>query len=135
MKKLLAATITGTMVAALALTGTAASAETRAEKNEARLAKMLEGREAGEATSCIHAFRSNKLRVIDNVGIVYKAGKTIWVARAKNPNSLGWNDVPVIERSGSRLCNNDVIRTIDRSAGFVTGVVFLEKFVPYTKKG
>lgn len=133
MKKLLAATITGTIAAALAFSATSVAAETRIEKNEARLAKMLEGRTAGEAENCISTFRSNRLQVIENVGLVYKSGDTIWVARVTNPRSLGWNDVPVIERFGNRLCHNDVIRTIDRSAGFVTGAVFLEKFVPYKK--
>ena len=41
----------------------------------------------------------------------------------------------VIERFGSQLCHNDVIRTIDRYQGYITGAVFLDEFVPYTKQG
>jgi len=122
--------------AALALTGTTAvSAATPAEKGEAKLARMLEGRTAGEPVKCVSALRSNRIKVIEHVGIVYDAGDTIYVARATNPQSLGHWDVPVIDRFGSQLCSNDVIRTVDRNAGYVTGPVFLNDFVPYTKNG
>lgn len=119
--------------AALAVTGASVSAETLAEKGEKRLAEMLEGRTAGTPVSCISTPRSNRLDVIENVGVVYDAGDTIYVSRPADPKSLGRSDVLVIERFGSQLCKQDVIRTIDRYAGFVTGVVMLSDFVPYKK--
>jgi hypothetical protein len=123
--------------AALALTGaTAAPAKTTlAEKGEARLARMIEGRSAGEPVNCISAFRSNDIRVIEHVGIVYDAGRTIYVARVTDPNMLDHWDIPVIERFGSQLCATDIMRTVDRTGGHFTGVVFLDDFVPYTKNG
>jgi hypothetical protein len=121
---------------ALALSGaTAASAETLAEKGEAKLSRLLEGRVAGEPVSCISAMQSNRIQVIEHVGIVYDAGRTIYVARPTDPKALGRWDVPVIQRFGSQLCTTDIIRTVDRSAGFITGPVFLNDFVPYTRKG
>lgn len=119
---------------ALALTGAAASAQTLAEKGEARLAKMIEGRTAGEPVSCISAPRSTQLEVIEHVGLVYDAGKTIYVARPQDPKVLGRNDAIIIERFGGQLCKQDVTRTFDRNLGFTTGVVFLSDFVPYTKR-
>ena len=121
--------------AAIALTGAAASAETRAEKAEAELAKMLEGRSPGEPVKCITAFHGNNIRVIDHVGIVYEAGDTIYVARATHPHHLDHWDVPVIERFGGQLCSNDIMRTVDRSSGHITGPLFLEDFVPYKRNG
>ncbi|HLV07983.1 MAG TPA: hypothetical protein VKY80_09960 [Croceibacterium sp.] len=122
--------------AAVALTGaTAASAQTVAERGEAKLAQMLEGRVAGEPVKCISAPRGNRVQVIENVGIVYDAGKTIYVARAVDPKMLDHWDVPIIDRFGSQLCTNDVMRTVDRSSGHFTGAVFLDDFVPYTKNG
>ena len=121
--------------AALAFGGAAAWAETPAEKGEARLARMLEGRTAGEPIKCISALNSNRIQVIEYVGVVYDAGDTIYVARPNNPRSLGHWDIPVIERFGSQLCSSDIIHTVDRSAGHVTGPVFLNDFVPYTKQG
>jgi hypothetical protein len=122
--------------AALALAATAASAATIAEKGEERLARMLEGRTAGEPVSCITAMRSNKLQVIDEVGLVYDAGDTVYVARPTDRRMLRRNDVLVMDRfSSSRLCAQEPMRTIDRNGGYFTGVVFLEDFVPYSREG
>lgn len=119
----------------LALIGTSASAATAAEKGEARLAKMLEGRTAGEPVSCISATRPAKLEVIEGVGVVYDGGETVYVARVDNPNSINRSDAVVVERFGSQLCRQDVTRTFDRYGGFITGSVFLSDFVPYKKAG
>lgn len=123
----LAAAALGTTTAAHAAPDTAPS------KGEARLAKMLEGRTAGEPKSCISARLDSKLQVIDETAIVYDAGSTIYVARPENPRSLDANDILVIKRFGSQLCKQDIIHTVDRMSGFMTGVVFLGDFVPYTK--
>ena len=122
---------------ALALAGATAAAArpTLAEKGEARLARMLEGRTAGEPVNCISAMRSERIQVIEYVGIVYDAGDTIYVARPNRPNQLDSWDVPIIERFGSQLCANDIMRTFDRGSGHFSGALFLNDFVPYTKNG
>lgn len=131
MKKLLAVTAAALAFGAAA---TAAQAETRAERGEARLAEMLEGYQAsGESRSCISASRSNGIEVIPYVGVVYDAGHTIYVARATRPDMLRDSDVPVFERYSSQLCNTDVMRTIDRYNTGFTGVLFLEDFVAFTR--
>ncbi|MGD9810771.1 MAG: hypothetical protein AB7U35_05460 [Sphingobium sp.] len=119
---------------ALALIATpAAAAPTAADKGEAELAKMLEGRVAGKPQSCITAWSGSDLRVIDKTALVYDAGSTIYVARPADPRSLDSNDILVIKRTGGQLCKQDIVQTIDRSSGFMTGVVFLGDFVPYKK--
>ena len=118
---------------ALVFTGATAALARTPEENEAKLARMLEGRTAGEPVSCISALNSNRIEVIEDVGIVYDSGDTIYVARPTDPRQLGRNDIVVIDRHGGQLCNTDVIRTIDRYQGFTTGAVFLDKFVPYRK--
>ena len=120
---------------ALALAGTTAALAKTAEQNEAKLERILEGRTAGEPVHCISALNSNRMQVIEHVGIVYDAGRTVYVARPSNPDSLGRNDVVVIQRYSGQLCATDVIRTVDRYQGFTTGAVFLDNFVPYTKAG
>jgi hypothetical protein len=127
------------LIAAAALlvagsTALAADKPTRAEKNEARLAELLKDRVAGDPVSCIPTFQANDLQVIDGVAMVYGRGETLYVGRPTNPQSMRWDDVVVIKRTGGQLCNTDIIHTVDRMTGFTTGVVFLEKFVPYTKK-
>jgi hypothetical protein len=118
---------------ALALAGISGAAARTPEENEAKLARMLEGRTAGEPVSCISALNSNRIEVIEDVGIVYDSGDTIYVARPTDPRQLGRDDIVVIDRHGGQLCNTDVIRTVDRYQGYTTGAVFLDKFVPYRK--
>ena len=128
MKKLLIAAAT----AALAMTGSAQAGEKKS--GEEKLAEMLEGRVAGEPQNCINTFRNTNMTVIDGTALVYKAGKTYYVNRTVHPESLDWDDVLVVKRfSGSQLCKQDQITTMDRLSGFFNGVIFLEDFVPYTK--
>jgi hypothetical protein len=121
--------------AALALSGSTAVASSFTEKGEARLSKMLEGRTAGQPASCINTMRPDKMEVIDGVAVVYKDGKTIWVARPVDPHMLRPTDALLIDRfSASRLCVQESMRTIDRYDHFITGAVFLQDFVPYTRQ-
>ena len=119
--------LASTLLAGCAHTGVG---NTSAE-GEARLAKMLQGKTAGEPQSCIPAMLNNRLTVIDETAVVYDAGNTIYVARPETPRSLDSSDVLVVERTGGQLCSHDIIRTVDRSLGFTTGAVFLSDFVPY----
>lgn len=119
--------------AVFALAGLA-NAAGKTEKNEAVLAQMLEGRTAGEPVTCVPAYQSNRLKVIEGVALVYDSGDVLYVARPTQPDALGRDDIIVIDRFGGQLCHTDVIRTVDRMGGYFTGVVFLGKFVPYRKK-
>ena len=122
--------------AALALGATAANAGDREAKGEAKLAEMLEGRVAGEPVRCITTFRSNSPQIIDRVALVHEEGDTIYVARPERPRSLDSSDILLIERfSSNQLCSGDQMRMIDRHGGFMTGLVFVREFVPYTKAG
>jgi hypothetical protein len=130
------ATILSGAALALAATAAVAAGSGHNDAGEARLAHMLEGRTAGEPVSCINTVRSNKMEVIDGVAVVYDAGKTIYVARPTDPRMLGRHDALVLDRfSPIRLCVQEPMKTIDRTDGFHTGVVFLQDFVPYTKAG
>ena len=106
---------------------------TRAEKNEARLAELIKDRTAGEPVGCIPEFQSSRLEVIEGVALVYGSGKTLYVAKPDRPDTVQWDDIMIVKRTGGQLCNTDIVRTVDRTSGFTTGVVFLNKFVPYSK--
>lgn len=131
MRKIIAALA----LSALALGGAATVQAKDNAKGEEKLAKLLEGRVAGEAKSCINTNRNDNMQVIDNTAIVYKDGNTIWVNRTAHPENLDRDDILVINRfSGSQLCRLDQVTTIDQGSGFFTGVVFLQDFVPYRKE-
>src|SRR6188472_2267345 len=74
--------------ATLALAGSTAGLARTPAESEAKLARMLEGRTAGEPVSCISALNSNRLEVIEHVGLVYDSGATIYVARPTDPRQL-----------------------------------------------
>lgn len=127
--KMIATLIAGTV---LALTGSAALA--KAPSGEERLATMLAGRVAGRPATCINDMHASKdVQVLDRVGLVFKAGDTIWVGRAIDPESIRDRDILVVDRFGGQLCRTDHMRTVDRFDGSLRSVVFVDGFVPYRR--
>lgn len=98
-----------------------------------KLAKMLEGRVAGEPESCIRTFPSVHLTVIDDTALVYKQGRTLWVNVPADPGGLDDRDALLTRQFGSQLCKMDIVTTFDPTIGFYTGNIFLSEFVPYRK--
>lgn len=108
--------------------------QTEQTKGEKELAKLLEGRVAGEPASCIRTPPNDRVRVIDDTAIVYVRGKTIYVNRTSRPSDIDDRDTMVIRRfSGSQLCKTDTVTMIDRGSQMFSGVIFLSEFVPYTR--
>ena len=121
------------VLAAAALSAPVA-AEAKRIAPEARLAKMLEGRVAGEPQDCIYLPSIRSTRVIDKTAIVYDAGRTLWVNRPDNgASSLDDDDVLVTRLHSSSLCSIDIVQLQDRTSWFYSGFVSLGDFVPYRK--
>lgn len=111
-----------------------AEADKEQTRGEKRLAKMLEGRIAGEPTNCIRALPTQRMTTIEGTAYVYGRGKTIYVQRTQNPKSIDDRDALVSRRfNATEICRQDVVTTIDPFLGFFTGAVLFEKFVPYTR--
>lgn len=125
-----------TVVAALAasamLAMPVASADT-ASKGQAKLAKILEDRVAGEPQSCVQTFPNTHMRIIDETAIVIDRGSTIYVNVPRDPDALDDGDALKIRKTSNSLCRTDIVTTFDRSGGFYTGNIFLGDFVPYKK--
>ena len=125
-----------TALSALAVLGLAGTAEARRQPPEAKLAKLLEGRVAGEPSDCIYLPNVRSTQIIRDTAIVYDAGRTIWVNRPENGSSqLDDDDVMVnkLHGSGSELCSIDIVQLRDRTSMTYNGFVDLGKFVPYRK--
>ena len=134
MRKTIAAILTAATVLSLTVT---ADAKPRLSGEE-KLAKLLEGRVAGEPTDCIYLPRVRSSRIINDTAIVYDAGSTLYVNRPRGgAYGLDDDDVMVMDLngSGSSLCSIDVVRLHDRSTFFYSGFVSLGDFVPYRKVG
>ena len=100
---------------------------------EAKLAKALEGRVAGEPVRCLPLSQVRESTVYDRTAIVYRVGRKLYVNRPDDAFALNDDDVLVTWTTGSQLCNIDVVRLVDRQMGFQRGFVMLGKFVPYSR--
>ncbi len=121
------------LFAAAAMTAAPAAAKEKLAP-EAELAKLLEGRVAGEPQNCISLQPSAGSQVIDHTAIVYRIGGTLWVNRPKSgAESLDDDNVLVTKLTGSQLCSIDTVQLHDRSSNFYRGFVSLGEFVPYRR--
>ena len=132
MRKIIAAVLAVATVLSLSA---AADARPRIAP-EAKLAKLLDGRVAGEPQDCIFLPSIRGSHVIDHTAIVYDAGRTLWVNRPRSgAESLDDDDILVtnLYGSGSSLCSIDIVQLQDRYSNFYSGFVGLGEFVPYRK--
>lgn len=121
------------IVAALAAVPAASSAREKLAPED-QLAKLLEGRVAGEPQDCLPLTSLGSSQVIDKTAIVYRSGSTLWVNRPDGgANSLDDDDILVLKTTGSQLCSIDTIELRDRSSHMYSGFVSLGKFVPYRR--
>ena len=122
------------LLACLAVAAAPAAAA-KPVSGEARLARAIEGRVAGEPTDCIDLRDIRSSRIIADTAIVYEGpGNVLWVNRPRSgASSLDSWDVLVTNTHSSRLCSIDVVRLYDTAARMQTGFVFLGDFVPYRK--
>ena len=105
---------------AMALSGPAAVAKPKLSGEE-QLAKLLEGRVAGEPQDCISLSSARSSQIIDKTAIVYRVGSTLWVNRPKGgAESLDDDDILVTKTIGSQLCSIDPVEL--REANFVKRV-------------
>lgn len=127
---------TATVVSAVAaglMLAVPSVAQDNGDEGQAKLAKLLEGRVAGEPQSCVRTLPNTNMRIIDGTAIVVGRGSTIYVNVPRDPDALDDDDAMKIRRTGSSLCNTDIVTTFDRSGGFYTGNIFLGEFIPYKK--
>ena len=122
------------LLAAAAIAAAPAAAAREKLAPEDRLAKLLEGRVAGEPQDCISLSTARSSQIIDKTAIVYRVGSTLWVNRPKGgAESLDDDDILVTRTTGSQLCSIDAIELRDRTSHFYTGFVSLGEFVPYRR--
>ena len=130
MHKTIAAVLAAATVLSLSV-----SAEARPKiAPEVKLAKILDGRVAGEPQDCIFMPTIRGSRIVDKTAIVYDAGRTLWVNRPRSgAESLDDDDILVTNLHGSSLCSIDIVSLHDRYGHFYSGFVGLGEFVPYRK--
>ncbi|WP_162935718.1 hypothetical protein [Tsuneonella amylolytica] len=122
------------LAVSLAALVAAPAAADRADRGEARLAKMLDGRVAGAPEDCIRDFAQEGMTAVDGVGFVFRRGDTLWVNRPAAANFVDDGDLPVIEKwSSSQLCVHDRVEMRDRLSLIPGPVLTLGEFVPFRR--
>ncbi|UZK68187.1 hypothetical protein OKW76_08870 [Sphingomonas sp. S1-29] len=127
------------LLSAIALAGCAATPEEMARSDAAdarqmaRIEKKLAGYVPGEPQSCVN---QSLLRSSDQYGqtILYQQGTSTYYRNDASPGCrLGQDDILVTQTPTGQLCRGDIVRTVDRTAGFMTGSCSLGEFVPYRR--
>lgn len=116
---------------------TAAPQPARTAKAEQQYQRLLSGKVAGRAQSCLPSYRSNDMVVIDEGTVLFREGsRRVWVNRLEGGcSNLGSGYYALVTRSfgGSGLCRGDIARVMDVSNGITVGSCVIGDFVPYTR--
>ncbi|MFL0672794.1 MAG: hypothetical protein ACJLS3_15620 [Erythrobacter sp.] len=133
MKRLVCAALMMPALVWIAAAASAADTPTPT-KGEVELAKLLEGHEPGDPVRCIPSRRQQRLHTIDGTAYVFGHGSILYVQRTTRPQDIDHRNALINRRaSGGELCRMDLASTIDPIAGFFTGGVIFEDFIPYTR--
>lgn len=129
--------IAAVLATAALISGLAAAPAAQAKEKltgEAKLTKMLEGREAGAPVNCIMLNQVQNTRVVDKTAIVYEIGSTLYVNRPTNADQLDDDEIMVTRLPSNQLCSIDTVQMHDRSMPSMwRGFVGLNEFIPYKR--
>ena len=116
------------IVAALAIAALASATPALANDGnspDAELAKLLEGRVAGEPVNCISLNSVTSSTVIEGKAIVYQIGTKLYVNEPRSgADRLDDDDVLLTRNYGSQLCRIDSVQLIDRNSRFVRCLLY-----------
>jgi hypothetical protein len=124
------------LLLALATLATASAPAAAAPRltGEAELAKLTDGRVAGQPVDCIDLSRVRATTIVEGTALVYDTGRTVYVNRPRGgAHSLDKWNIMVLKPFNQRLCSVDVVQMLEPGGGFYKGSVFLGDFVPFTK--
>jgi len=125
------ATLATLGLAALAVTAPASAEQS---KGDEQLAKLLEGRVAGEPTRCVPSHVNARIYMIDKTALVYDAGRTIYINYTAHPEALDSNDMLVIRDATPSFCRTSRVEMRRSYASDSLGYpIFLTDFIPYKR--
>ena len=120
----------------LASCATTGAPEGRSPQAQAELNKLLAGKVAGKAQSCLPNYRSQNMVVIDENTILFRDGANrYWRTDVRGPcNGLGRPGTALLTRQfgGTGLCSGEIAQVVDTAQGFTVGSCAIGEFVPYT---
>lgn len=122
--------------ASLFACSTAPQPVVRTAEKQAEYVKLLEGKVAGQTTSCLPSYNADDMRVIDDNTVVFRQGaKRVYVAHLEGgcPNLGRGGYAMVTKQFGSgALCNGQIATVVDTGSGTTVGSCVFGDFTPYT---
>ena len=103
------------------------------------LQQLTSGKAAGGPVSCVPAYNSNDMSVIDGRTLAFRASsRTTYVAHLSQGCSLlGSGGYALLTRQfgGSGLCRGDIAQVVNLSNQLTVGSCSIQEIVPYTSPG
>ncbi|MFD1786880.1 hypothetical protein ACFSC3_04770 [Sphingomonas floccifaciens] len=128
-------------LAALALTAgcvatpqETAREQARQDRDLARLDRDLRGWSPGRPQTCVQTRNAN-VRIYGDTLVYDDGGRRYLTKTGGGCFGLQRDDIIVTQSFMSQMCRGDIVRTVDRTAGFPSGACSFGDFVPYTKNG
>lgn len=109
------------------------AAQARMDREEAKLAKALDGKVAGKPVSCITLRDVDSMQVYGERTLVYRMNSKLSYRNDPYGGCPGLNNSrTLITRTPTgQLCRGDIARVADLAAGFEMGSCALGDFIPY----
>lgn len=126
------------LLALAACATTAQSSQSRADtaqKEAARLTKLLSGFTPGKPQSCVTSRDLRGPEAFGETSLIFRAGRNV-IYRNETRGScrgIARGEVLITQQYSSELCAGDIARTADLRTGFQSGSCVLGDFVPYRR--
>ncbi len=109
----------------------------RSADAERHFQKLIAGKVAGPAVSCLPSYRANEMVVIDDQTVAFRDGsRRVWVTDlGQGCANLGSGFYALVTKrfGGTGLCRGDIAHVADLTSGFTVGSCVMGDFVPYEK--
>lgn len=126
------------MVLAAAVSAGAATPQNPASQSpaearqEAALAKRLEGLTPGKAVTCLSPRAVTQVKIYNDTAVYVASRDRVWVNKTNGRCGRNDDDI-IVSRTNGQYCRGDILETRDRAGGFFSGSCALGDFVPYTR--
>lgn len=107
------------------------------EKEQSKLDKILLGRKAEPAKSCIPRLEQKKLTIINDNILIYsrsKNAKTIYMNKPVGGCPRVKGNTLTHNRPDTSLCSGEIAQVVDLVAGITVGGCAFSEFIPYTRE-
>ncbi|MGP1284161.1 MAG: hypothetical protein ACTS1X_14395 [Parasphingopyxis sp.] len=122
--------------AANAMEASNSGADSLSERDERRMAALLDGKAPGESQPCINTRPTTQTSIIGNQMILYRVGPIVYRNDLDGMcPTLRSESTLVSQRYGSsQLCSGEVVEVRDPHSGASFGSCVLGEFTPYRRE-